>query len=470
MKQALLLACVLALPFASGLASEKPDDFAWSLPLETDPREGLQQLELDALVHQGLMRRDLGDVRIFNAAGESVPYAFAPIPQPPAATPDPIALPIFPIHGERGARIEALDLKVQARADGTVVGLSTQPKGPERAGSRIGYLLDASAIKAPVAALRLDWTPPATGTHVRVRIEESSDLDRWTTLVQAAPLIDLQFRDQRLQRNRIAFAARTPKYLRVTFGEGEEPIALDRAWAEPAAAAAEPKRLWREVTGAQVAGTENRFEYDLGGLFPVDRLRVDLPNANTVARVRIATRARTSEPWRPVTEAVVYRLLRGGSEVASPDIAFGAVADRYWLLEADTRGGGLGSGVPSLHAGWIPRRIAFAARGAPPFRLAFGNGEAKPSAYPIATLVPSYEPGKVLDLPQARLGAPAPNAPSPAPPADKPDYRRWSLWAVLLLAVAVLAAMAYRLVRHMRTGADTGGSPQGGEAQDARRD
>lgn len=463
MMRSLLVACVLVLPWLPAAAAERLEDFAWSLPVETDAHEGLQQLELNALVHQGLMRSDLGDVRIVNAAGESVPYALAPAPQPPAAAPEPIALPLFPIHAEHGTRVEALDLKVETRADGTVVGLSTKPK--DRASRHVGYLFDASAIERPIAALRLEWKRAAPGTHLRVRVEESADLDKWSTLVQAAPLIDLEFGDQRLQRNRIAFASRTPRYLRLTWPDEEEPIEVERAWAEPAAAAAEPKRSWREVRGKPAAGAENRFEYDLGGLFPVDRLRIELPNANSVARVRVATRARTSDPWRPLTEAVVYRLTRAGAEATSPDVAFAAVTDRYWLLEADARGGGLGAGVPTIHVGWVARRLAFAARGAPPFRIAFGNRDAKPSAYPIATLVPGYKAGEPLDLPQAKLGDPAADAPVPAPPADRPDYRRWSLWGVLVLAVAVLAAMAYRLVHQMRT---VSGGAEPSAAEDTR--
>src|SRR5690606_32240737 len=87
----------------------------------------------------------------------------------------------------------------------------------------------------------------------------------------------------------------------------------------------------------------------------------------------------------------------------------------------------------------------------------------------IATLVPGYEAGQTLDLPQAKLGEPAANAPVPAPAADRPDYRRWSLWAVLVLAVAVLAAMAYRLLRQMRAATGDAGPSGTDDTQEARR-
>ena len=38
------------------------------------------------------------------------------------------------------------------------------------------------------------------------------------------------------------------------------------------------------------------FEFDLGGQFPVDRLRVALPQPNTVALIEILARAKPATP------------------------------------------------------------------------------------------------------------------------------------------------------------------------------
>ena len=456
----LLLACALLVPAPAVTAAERLADFAWSVPIALDAREGLHQLELDASVHQGIMRHDLGDIRVFNAAGESVPYAFAPIAHFPAAGQGgAIALPFFPVHAERGVRMEGVELKFRTRADGAVLGLSAQPPAPERERVLVGYLIDASATQQALAALRLRWTEEPRGTHGRVRLETSDDLLHWRMLGDAVPLIDLEFGGHRLRRDAIAFAPQTLKYLRLSWLDGQEPVRVSGVTADAAVAAAEPRRLWREVQGTAAQGAPGQYDYDLRGLFPLDRLRLALPQPNTVASVQVLARARAADPWRPITEAIVYRLTRAGAEATSPDIVLPVNTERYWRVQVDTRSGGLGAGVPALHFGWIAQRIVFAARGEPPFRLAFGNRDAPRASYPIASLVPGYKSSHADELPSARLAAPDAGGVVPAPPVDRPDYRRWSLWGVLLLAVAVLAVMAYRLVRHLGAGG-SGAEPQ----------
>src|SRR5688572_5317838 len=144
----LLLTCALLAPAAALVAAEPPARFAWSLPIELDARE-----------HQGVMRRDLADIRVFNAAGEAVPHAFAPLPPVAPGDHPAIALPFFPVQAGRGARMDGVDVRIQTRADGTVLGLTTRAPGAGSEQRIVGYLVDASAVERPLAALRLRWAP-----------------------------------------------------------------------------------------------------------------------------------------------------------------------------------------------------------------------------------------------------------------------------------------------------------------------
>jgi hypothetical protein len=104
----------------------------------------------------------------------------------------------------------------------------------------------------------------------------------------------------------------------------------------------------------------------------------------------------------------------------------------------------------------------FAARGEAPFQLAYGSRDAKPAAFGIATLVPGYKDEATLDLrsaqPAAKPAAPAIGAARTAAPQalggaaatrERIDWKRWALWASLVLGVAVLGLMAFRLGRQM---------------------
>jgi hypothetical protein len=149
-----------------------------------------------------------------------------------------------------------------------------------------------------------------------------------------------------------------------------------------------------------------------------------------------------------VTSAVVYRLRHDGQEVTSPEIAVRGGGERYWLLRVDQRGGGVGAGMPVLNIGWVPQKLVFAARGAGPFQLAYGSREAKTASYPIHALIPGYKTDSELKVKAAALGEQVTLA-GPARLRAPLDYRKWALWATLILGVSVLGWMAYRLSRQI---------------------
>jgi hypothetical protein len=80
----------------------------------------------------------------------------------------------------------------------------------------VGYLVDASALKQPLATIELDWR--SAGDLVgSLRVEGSDDLARWTTLAAAAPLVSLQFDGERLEQKSVELPSVRYKYLRLSW-------------------------------------------------------------------------------------------------------------------------------------------------------------------------------------------------------------------------------------------------------------
>jgi hypothetical protein len=106
----------------------------------------------------------------------------------------------------------------------------------------------------------------------------------------------------------------------------------------------------------------------------------------------------------------------------------------------------------------------FAARGEPPFQLAYGNREAKPAAFSIQTLIPGYRDDELRTIRAAKPGAQQTFSVREAQAQaqmelggearreDAIDWKRWSLWGALGLGVLALGAMARRLMRQMSAG------------------
>ncbi len=294
-------------------------------------------------------------------------------------------------------------------------------------------------------------------------IEASDDLRQWAPLASGAPVVRLASGGARLEQLRIEVPARRSKYLRVSWPGRGDSLELAGLAVEPGEAVVAAPRQWKTIPGVPVKNTPGEYEFDLGGLFPVDRLRIALPQQNTVTSLELLSRSKPADPWRHVTITSVYRLVRDGDELTSADIEVGARSDRYWLARIDQRGGGIGSGMLGLDVGWVPHRLVFASRGAGPFQLAYGRRDAKSTAFPIATLVPGYKGEEELELGRAQTRATASGiaiggAQASAEPQRlggdavtraRVDWKRWTLWASLVLGVVVLGWMALRLGRQM---------------------
>jgi uncharacterized protein DUF3999 len=459
-----LIPCWLLLAAAIASAAERPDDFAYGARLEADGKEALYEVALPATVYRGVAQADLRDVRVFNGAGEVVPHAWRARRTEGTEGGPPVALTLFPLKAQAGATVDGLAISLHRGAGGsTTINVTSSGASATAEERTVGYLVDLTGFERALRVIELDWKAPADGFAGKLRVDGSDDLGAWRTLVAAAPLVNLEVAGQRLQQKRIDLPEQKVKYLRLSWvpqGDRSSPPELTSASGELVDKAVQAPREWAQVEAGK-GEKPGEYAFDARGHFPVDRIRLHLPDLNTVVQVELLARNKGDQPWRQVAHGVVYRLRQGEGEVASPDLAVGAATDRYWLLRVDQRGGGLGAGGPRLEVGWVPHRLVFVARGSPPFQLAYGKRDAKPAAHAIETLIPGYreeagakiraaKPGTqqtvnvqgAQALTQTELGG-------EARLKETIDWKRWSLWGALVLGVLVLGAMAWRLMRQL---------------------
>ena len=142
------LVAAILLSISARAATESASDYAGALPLTTRPGEAMHRIELPVSVYAGVEHADLRDLRVFNAAGELVPYALAsdrPAPPPPGASFTP---PVFTVWGEVGKPPGQLDVRIEQREDA-----ASYRSRPTRPGAR----RDAKrrcATRSPTSSMR----------------------------------------------------------------------------------------------------------------------------------------------------------------------------------------------------------------------------------------------------------------------------------------------------------------------------
>ena len=436
---------------ATCVQAQQPSDFRSSAPIILGGTDALHRMTVPYEAYRD-SKPDLADMRIFNAKGEAMPIAFAGVPEPEQSAPVTTTLPIFPLfEPPRGQESQALDVRVKASADGTIVSVRNTPRvaGVAPQQRPVAWLLDASQLKDFIRFLVIDWNA-GPGTEVaRVTVEGSEDLRYWVPLTTNAPLLRVEQAGQVLAQRKVDLRPVKPKYLRITSDRRE--FVLREVQAESPAKYRPLARLQGIAIGKEGA-KPGEYMFDLGARLPVETVKLKLGAANSIAPVTLlATDDPKKEPQR-IASATFYWLVRDGVDVKSPAVEVGRHSARYWIARLDPNSPPPGGGPPALEVEWRPAQVVFVARGDGPFTLNFGNPEVKRAVLDVNQLIPGYERGAELKLSPTQVGIVNTTE-------IKGDFvrsvtggaspRKLALWAVLVVAVIALGVMAYKLVKQV---------------------
>ncbi|MGQ0587165.1 MAG: DUF3999 family protein [Gammaproteobacteria bacterium] len=463
MRFARTLALCSALGAVAALAAAPTlKDFARGLELETVPDRPVQEFTLPEPVYEGVLRADLGDLRVFNGGGIVVPHALCAGPEAVAETVREQALPVFPLKQARAAPAPDTRVTVQTPggasvqiAEGRVVAGASPALVPEAKAD--GFVVDASAVTAPLRALRLAWSTPDGASEAQVRVEASEDLNAWRTVVAGTTLLHVAADGRALDRNHVDLPQDRYRYLRLVRNAGPA-VAVSAVTADVVEAGDLAEPQWFAAAPAADGGSEG-FVFDAARLAPVQAARVVLATSNMALRIALDSRRAPEQPWQQRWSGDISSV-GGGNAAQTPE--FATVSDPLWRLRVLRGAETLGGGRPTLRLGYHPARLRFLAQGDGPFVAAYGSARVPPAeVLGCEALLPQVPREQRAALIGAARAVPAPagafGGPGVlVPPPPPTPVRQIVLWAVLLLGAVALIAMALALLRRLREGAPPG--------------
>ncbi len=423
-----------------------PSEYVRQWPLQLEGADaGAYRVPLDEAVYRTAHSPTLADVQPFNAQGQPLPAALADVDAAvPAA--EFQGLPVFALPAEGTVRAGDLELIAERDADGRIRRLQAREPGaaPAAVAPR-AWLLDASALRAPMQALRLEWEAASDPVQAELRVEGSEDLREWYLLDPHAAVMDLGNGAQRLQQRRIVLDSHA-RYLRVQLLSGNLPP-LRVARAELPGPLRPDATRWLRLEGQP---QERGYVYTLPGRFPVGRVDVETTD-NQATRWIVQSRDSEDAPW--VQRAGPWLAFQLGSGDAAQRSAPQPLAvpsrDRFWRLIPD---GGEVAAMPTLRLGYRPETLVFIAQGAAPYSLAAGSARAHRAEAPLSQLVatlrrargPDWQPAPATLAANAQVLA---GDAALAPPARPIDWKTWLLWALLVGGALLVAGFAVTLLR-----------------------
>ena len=442
---------------------------------------------------------DLRDLRVRNSAGSAVPYAWLrnEAAEPRLASKE---VPIFALPTSAAGSADASDdaaLSFRVRPDGSLA----LARKPARKQADTGqWLIDASQLKGSLLQARFEMAPDARGLFA-FRLEASDDLRHWRPIGGEEQLVRLAHGGQTIERLTVELDNVQARFLRLRWSDPKNGapltgVAIDSVQEVEPVAPLE----WSAASRPERCGVDH-CDYALPRGVPVESLRIDLADVNTLAQVGIsgllaAIPAPAAEPARvprnplyalrhqqrrppsssagtpgevPLLDTVVYRLSQAGGEARSPVLALDGTSYSHLRIRTSGPVSLLGATPPTISVAATPRTLVFLAQGAAPFSLAWRTAPEKNAAVQggvpgaalaLATLVPGYNPNKPVAADQASVTLPPPPvavvdavvaAAAQLPVPTQPDpSRKWWLWGALGVGFLLLAAMAWSLFASLR--------------------
>ena len=415
----------------------------------------------------------LADLRVRNAAGETMAFAWIDEPAPAAA----------PQHTP--ARLYKVPLP-PADAASAIDGRPRQ-----------AWIVDTKVASEDLLRVDLGLERGTQGVYT-LRIEASDDLQHWRTIQEDAQLVQLQALPQvgatgtlasqvdreHLDANGIDLDDTPARYLRLTTAPRSAipPLVsatITRAPHRPAP----PPLEWSDAIAASRCEATS-CDYPLPHNAAIAEVQIVPSDVDTIGQVMVmgqmemgrvppprhsllhgplhalrlkAERAPTQAgmAWDNAGMANVYWLTQasGAPDLHSPPLRLDGAT--WHMLRLETFGPitQLGHAAPTIRVGVRPRQLVFVARGAGPFVLArVGAGEAS-TAMSLDTLMPGRAPGAALPAATATVASvpaarpPAASAPAPAEAPTPAGSRTPWLWAALLAGLALMGGMAWSLLR-----------------------
>jgi hypothetical protein len=435
----------------------------------------------------------LPDLKIRNAKGDFLHYAWLDSTTETLKI-ESHALPFFPVlasTNNEGQNREIIALDILRQTDGSLIAKS-EFKPPLNASTSVrSWIIDASKLNSNArlvqARVRIDKSFQGIAP---VKLEASEDFKNWTSLGGVEQLVQLQHQGEQIQKLSLDLGHRKAKYLRLSLQTSSQQsqippkiLAIEVDTQEQELVS--PKMQWTEVIQAHQCNVTS-CEYHVPKNTPIDSLRLYLQEKNTLAKVQIfgelspsvepaaahrhfrnplyVLRHQKQASSTPTAQDIflgdttAYRLNLPDGEISSDDLSLGGYALNKIRLQIPAGIKSLGTQTPTISLGSLSRHLAFLARGDEPYRIEFANDKRGGAAVDLNTLMPQVNL-REMALPFAEIRTQSlntvqgafNNTPSKTPTENSTTstQKRYWLWATLVVALAVIGAMVWSLLRNI---------------------
>ena len=429
-----------------------PSIHAATFKLDVENTAPLYQTTLIKEVYQYSGSNFLNDIEVVNNDGDSVPYARVPYEQVHAKVKmieKSKPLVIFPMQEDLLNTNGITNIQLNRAEANTSISVSSESNQHR---SKTYYLFDLGKKHPIYNKLSLAWDGEE-GKLIPVEVMTSSDLKDWV-FIGKATLLRVGASNETILQNSINLnQSVTSRYLKINPKELGVSFTLTSVNVEFNEIEDLPiKMFWQSIplTERTLNNNEINIDFESPARYPASSLMINLPQQNTITKVKILIRNDINKPWLTIKQTSLYRLNKEGQELTNKPISIPTTTARYWRLSFSNDNGGIGTINPALKLGWLPDTLVWNARGSAPFILKVNESQLTANSVPIHTLLNPFGVKSLELLPHANLSVVSKNKADNIWNAPTDGKKIW-LWAGLMIGVLALASMAYSLIKNTAT-------------------
>lgn len=447
---ACLLLSLVMLPV---YADKDNTSFAYEAEL-SHARSLVRKLELPVQVLQQIQRPDMGDLRVLDADDQVMETRLErKVPSVEKLEAD---LRLFPLYDKSQTATDVVRLQKSDKT--SVVTIQTQTKHAQPENKHpYAYLLENSIRNQFLNKLRLKWQQQDASHVILLTLDSSDDLQHWRTLKSDVVLAKLAYGDNHLLKNQIDLPAVSSAYLRMTLNQGADDFVPQQVTGEYYQNAV-PQTLWMPVAKLRRdSHSVNTWLFDIHSGIRSTRMRLVFPSAQDYfVSAELYSRRNDQSPWRTQNPQIIqYQLRHEQLLLDSESFGVASEADNEWRMvmlgeqaTTDLQAVSVAMEVPQYE-------LAFIARGRAPYRLQWGNGNARSQPQIMRSLLAGVKKRNAsidsVSIKQTQqLLADVSHTDE-----GGMDGKKAVIWLVLVAGVLVAGFMAYQLRQEMSQSDDS---------------
>ncbi len=453
-------------------ASAQPDifqkeKFQYKADILIDDSSPMQMIVVPESVQSTLYYQDARDIRVYNANGELVPsvVTFEANKVMPSIIKE---LRFYPINSEgneikqdpsinHSANIALnVELTINAENKNTDVPLEDKIQNPGI------YIIENSQyekmqsqsipVSGGLTQIIIEWEGAFEGI-AGLRLESSDDLNNWHNLISKENIVNMRFMDQQLTKNILPISSRASRYIKLIWLDDQRPV-IKTIKAKFGQEMLKLNYEWTQNLPLQRVNEKNispnTFDVHISPAFRADRFRVVTKEMNQIYTGNLKTKKSLKHQWENFTDFQFYQVDTGNGKITSLERFIGTNIDRYWRINFQYPQSPKVNDVVAIQVNRYPLSVYFLRQGNEPFYLAYSNESIAVQPEKLTSIVSGLVEKNAVKYGVAHLSTQSIVEPWVAPLVKTPtDWKKITLWVVLVLGVLLMMFMAKSLFHQM---------------------